>query len=91
MRGSEIPNQRQRRARREVKGVAALEPALHRNRFRTKNIANDILRSKGTVGMSVEAICGALTHPGTKKAVASTLDFHCRPPITAKEGVMAGE
>ena len=67
-----------------VKGMAALEPAPHRNRLRTKNTPNDILRREGVVGVSVEASRGA--HPGTKKAVISTLNFHRRPPITAKEG-----
>ena len=35
--GKEMPNQRQSKARRVVNGMAALDPAPHRNRLRTKN------------------------------------------------------
>ena len=38
-----MPNHRQSRARRVVKGMAALEPAPHRNRFRVKNTEKHIL------------------------------------------------
>ena len=38
-----MPNHRQSKARRVVKGMAALEPAPHRNRFRVKNTEKHIL------------------------------------------------
>lgn len=44
MSGREIPSQRQSRARRVVKGTAALDPAPHRNRFKMKNTENVALQ-----------------------------------------------
>ena len=38
-----MPSQRQSRARRVVKGMAALEPAPHRNKLRVKNIEKHML------------------------------------------------
>ena len=49
MRGREIPNQRQSRASRVVKGMAADEPAPHRNRLSTKNTPNAIPGTKKAV------------------------------------------
>ena len=43
VRGREMPNHRQSRARRVVKGMAALDPAPHRNRFRVKNTEKHVL------------------------------------------------
>ena len=44
--GREMPNQRQSRASRVVNGMAALDPAPHRNRLRMKNTANTILKGQ---------------------------------------------
>ena len=44
MSGREIPSQRQSRARRVVKGTAALDPAPHRNRFNVKKTENVALQ-----------------------------------------------
>ena len=46
VRGREIPNHRHRRASKVVKGMAALDPAPHRNRLITKKM------TKTTPGMS---------------------------------------
>ncbi len=42
-----MPNQRHRRARRVVKGMAADEPAPHSSRFRKKNTPKTTLREGG--------------------------------------------
>lgn len=42
--GREMPNQRQRRASRVVNGTAALDPAPHRNKFKTKKTVKVALR-----------------------------------------------
>ena len=42
--GREMPNQRQRRARRVVNGMAALEPAPQRKRLRMKNTTKQTLQ-----------------------------------------------
>ena len=44
VRGREIPNQRQRRARRVVKGMAADDPAPQRSKFRKKKTPNTTLK-----------------------------------------------
>ena len=49
MRGREIPNQRQSKASKVVKGMAADEPAPHRNRLSTKNTPNTIPGTKKAV------------------------------------------
>ena len=49
VRGTEIPNQRQSKARRVVKGMAADEPAYHRNRLRVKNTTKIIPGTKNDV------------------------------------------
>ena len=49
VRGREIPNQRQSKASKVVKGMAADEPAPHRNRLRTKNTPNAIPGTKKEV------------------------------------------
>lgn len=42
--GRETPNQRQRRASRVVNGIAALDPAPHRNKFKTKKTVKVALK-----------------------------------------------
>ena len=49
MRGRETPNQRQSKASKVVKGMAADEPAPHRNRLSTKNTPNAIPGTKKEV------------------------------------------
>ena len=49
MRGREIPNQRQNKASKVVKGMAADEPAPQRNRLRPKNTPNAIPGTKKAV------------------------------------------
>ena len=49
MRGKEIPNQRQSRARRVVKGMAAEEPAPQRNMLRMKKMPKAIPGTKKEV------------------------------------------
>ena len=49
MRGREIPNQRQSKASKVVKGMAADEPAPHRNRLSMKNTPNAIPGTKKEV------------------------------------------
>ena len=44
VRGREMPNHRQSRASSVVNGIAALEPAPHRNKFRMKNTVNVVLQ-----------------------------------------------
>ena len=43
VRGREMPSQRHSRASSVVNGIAALEPAPHRNRFSVKNIEKTTL------------------------------------------------
>ena len=47
--GKEMPNQRQSRASKVVNGMAALDPAPHRNRLSTKNTTKITLRSGGRI------------------------------------------
>ena len=49
MRGREIPNQRQSKASKVVKGMAADEPAPHRNRLSMKKTPNTIPGTKKAV------------------------------------------
>ena len=49
VRGKEIPNQRQSKASKVVKGMAAEEPAPHRNILSTKNMLNTIPGTKKAV------------------------------------------
>lgn len=91
-----MPNQRQRRARRVVKGMAAEDPAPQSKRFSMKNTTNTTLGVEGREEgggrgeeMQDEESCAfniqnTRTYPGTKKDVISTLLFQRRPPITER-------
>ena len=49
VKGTDTANQRQSKASKVVKGMAADEPAPHRNRLRTKNTPNAIPGTKKAV------------------------------------------
>ena len=85
-----MPNQRQRRARRVVNGMAAEDPAPQSKRFSVKNTTNTTLGMEGgETDEEVRAVPvtyrNARPYPGTKKDDISTLLFQRRPPITERE------
>ena len=83
-----MPNQRQRRARRVVKGMAAEDPAPQSKRFSVKNTTNTTLGMEGGGETDEEVRAVSVTYknarpyPGTKKDDISTLLFQRSPPIT---------
>jgi len=58
VRGREIPNQRQRRASKVVKGIAPEDPAPQSMRFRTKNTTNTTLdKAQERAGWIIITLC----------------------------------